>query len=84
MEQFNKKLSKSGSITLPAAMRRSSFGIDSGERFRISVNNEGSIVLKRIQGECVFCKSDVDLIAHAGRFVCSGCLRMMNEKTREG
>lgn len=83
MEQFNKKLSKSGSITLPAAMRRS-FGIDSGERFRISVNNEGSIVLKRIQGECVFCKSDVDLIAHAGRFVCSDCLQKMNEKTREG
>ena len=79
MERFNKKVSKSGSITLPAAMRRN-HGIEGGERFSVSVNDEGSIVLKRIQGECIFCASDNNLIVHGGRFVCSNCLKMMNAK----
>jgi transcriptional pleiotropic regulator of transition state genes len=83
VERFNKKIGKSGSITLPAAMRRS-LGIESGERFSISVNDEGSVVLKRVQGECVFCKSDSNLIIHEGRFVCSGCLKVMNAKCEGG
>jgi len=79
VEQFNKKINKSGSITLPAAMRRD-YGIESGDRFSISANNEGNIVLKRVQGECIFCKLDNNLIVHEGRFVCSNCLQKMNQK----
>lgn len=81
--QFKKKINKSGSITIPAAMRRD-YGIQGGERFSIGVNDNGVIVLKRVQGECIFCNSDDNLIAHAGRFVCSSCVQAMNDKCEEG
>lgn len=76
--EYNKKLSKAGSLTLPAAMRRE-LGMDQGERFKITAKNDGSIELKRIQGECIFCRADSNLLVHAGRFVCEDCLRKMNE-----
>jgi transcriptional pleiotropic regulator of transition state genes len=80
--EFTKKINKAGSLTLPAAMRRE-LGIDRGERFKIISKNEGSIELKRIQGECIFCKADGDLLVHAGRFVCENCLQQMNRINQE-
>lgn len=77
--QFNKKISKSGAVTLPAALRRE-FGIDQGEKFNIGVDAEGSITLKRTQGSCIFCKSENDLITHSSRFVCKSCVESINQK----
>ena len=74
---YNKKLSKTGTLTLPAALRRE-LGVDQGERFKIIPKNDGSIELKRIQGECIFCKSDSHLLTYMGRFVCKDCLEKMN------
>lgn len=80
MQGFNKKLNRAGSITIPAALRRE-LGIIPGERFRVTVQDEdGSIILKRLQGECLFCGSDKNLIVHLGRYVCAGCLESMNTK----
>jgi transcriptional pleiotropic regulator of transition state genes len=76
--EYNKKLNKAGSLTLPAAMRRE-LGIDRGDRFRIVVQDEGTIELRRIQGECIFCKDNNNLLIYAGRFVCNRCLQNMNE-----
>lgn len=81
--EFSKKISKSGSITLPAAMRRE-LGIDKGQRFKISLNGFGSIVLKRVQGECIFCKTDNNLLMYAGRYICNDCLLKMNQINDEG
>jgi len=79
MDQFNKKISKSGAITLPKVMRRD-LGINENERFNISTKNNGEIVLKRVNGDCVFCKGDDDLIVHMGRFVCKKCIQIMSER----
>jgi transcriptional pleiotropic regulator of transition state genes len=81
--EFSKKINKAGSLTLPAAMRRE-LGIDPGERFKIVVKNEGTIELTRIQGECIFCKSERNLIVHAGHFVCENCLELMNNIKPKG
>lgn len=78
---FNKKLGKSGAVTLPAALRRD-LGLQEGERFSISVNGDGTIHLKRVQGECIFCKADSNLIVHAGRYVCTDCTQAMSAKAR--
>lgn len=80
--EYNKKINKAGSVTLPAAMRRE-LGISHGERFKIFAKNDGIIELKRIQGECIFCKSDHNLIVHAGRYVCGNCLQKMNQINNE-
>lgn len=77
--QFNKKVSKAGAVTLPAALRRA-VGIDSGEKFSINLQEDGSILLKRTQGNCVFCESENNLIAHKGRLICSTCIKEMGEK----
>lgn len=77
MKEFNKKISKGGSITLPAALRRD-YGLSGGEKFRIQVIGEdGAILLERIQGECMFCKSDKEMIVFEGRFICSACVEAM-------
>lgn len=71
--KFNKKMSKSGSITLPATLRRE-YGLAEDERFSIVVDGEdGTIILQRTQGQCLFCKSEDQLITYHGRFVCSSC-----------
>lgn len=75
--EFNKKLSKGGSITLPSALRRE-YGLAGGEKFKIFVDTEdGSILLQRIQGQCMFCGSDKRMIVFYGRFICSACVELM-------
>lgn len=81
--KFNKKLSKSGSITLPSALRRE-YGLLDGEKFSISVNNEtGAILLERIQGECMFCGSEDSLIVFEGRSICAECVQAMSHSVAE-
>lgn len=78
MKEFNKKISKSGSITLPAALRRD-YGLTDGERFKIVVDGEdGSILLQRTEGSCLFCGSGNELIVFNGRFVCATCIEHMD------
>lgn len=81
--EYTKKINKAGSLTLPAAMRRE-LGIDQGARFKIIQKDEGSIELKRIQGQCIFCKNDNNLIVYMGRFVCENCLNEMNQIKQKG
>jgi|GEM_PF-758418 len=78
MKEYHKKISKSGSITLPSALRRE-FGLAEGERFKIVVDSEdGTILLKRTNGQCLFCRSENRLIVYMGRFVCAECVGNMD------
>lgn len=71
--EHNKKIGKSGSITIPANLRRD-LGIEGGERFRLEVQPGGEILLKRTAGSCIFCKSDEELKAYKGKFICAECV----------
>ncbi|MNW34003.1 SpoVT / AbrB like domain protein [compost metagenome] len=83
MKEFSKKIGKSGSITLPAALRRQ-YGLTEGERFRVIVDNEdGTILLQRTEGSCLFCKSSIELIVYYGRFVCTTCIGNMDNEASE-
>lgn len=80
MNGFNKKISKSGAITLPAVLRRE-YGLVDGEKFKIIVDGEdGTILLQRTQGQCLFCSSDKQLIVYIGRFVCKACVENMDNE----
>ena len=70
--QFNKKMSKAGAITLPSALRRAT-GIEAGEKFSVHLQEDGSVLLKRTQGSCIFCQSEENLLSYKGRFVCQPC-----------
>ncbi len=78
MKDFNKKISKSGSITLPAALRRE-YGLADGERFKITIDGEdGTIMLQRTAGSCLFCGSGNELVVFNGRYVCASCIESMD------
>ncbi|MDU5141082.1 MAG: AbrB/MazE/SpoVT family DNA-binding domain-containing protein [Paenibacillus dendritiformis] len=81
--KFNKRLSRGGGITLPAAIRRQ-YGLEAGEKFGITVNDEdGTIMLQRSQGQCLFCQNDKKLIVFHGRFVCAECVQHMDADVSE-
>ncbi|BFH11380.1 AbrB/MazE/SpoVT family DNA-binding domain-containing protein [Paenibacillus melissococcoides] len=83
MQSYNKKLSKSGSVTLPAVIRRE-YGLSGGEKFNIIVDSEdGTILLQRTQGSCLFCRSDKELVVYSGRFVCSQCIQNLEANVTE-
>lgn len=83
MKSFNKKINKTGAITLPSALRRE-FGLTGGEKFKIEVCAEdGTILLQRTNGQCLFCDSDKQLIVYMGRFVCAKCVENMDVDVSE-
>ncbi|KYG90358.1 AbrB family transcriptional regulator [[Bacillus] sp. KCTC 13219] len=81
--QFNKKMSKAGSITLPAALRRA-IGVEAGEKFSVNLQGDGSVLLKRTQGNCLLCNAEEELITHNGRLVCKSCIDTLQTKAGEG
>jgi transcriptional pleiotropic regulator of transition state genes len=76
--EINKKVGRSGGVTLPAALRRE-FGIQPGEKMNIKVDGSGRIVMTRTVGSCVFCASDENLAIYRGRFVCGSCRAALTE-----
>ncbi len=73
-----KKISSSGSITIPSAVRRE-LGIQKGEKVKIETVNNGQILLTRIVGSCVMCEKNEHLIAYKGKYICSKCLNDINK-----
>jgi transcriptional regulator, abrB family len=73
-----KKISKVGSITIPSHIRRQ-FGISESEKFKIEVVNNGEILLTRINGSCIMCESNDELIEYKGKYICKECLNNINE-----
>lgn len=68
-----KKISSSGSITIPSAVRRE-LGIQKGEKVKIETVNNGQILLTRIVGSCVMCEKNEHLIPYRGKYICKECL----------
>lgn len=74
-----KKVSKSGSITIPSHIRRE-FGIESGEKVKIDTNNDGDLILKRVVGSCVLCGSNENLIKVNDKYICKACIEKINKE----
>lgn len=69
---MERKISKSGGVTIPSSMRRD-LGIQGKEKVALITKDNGDILIKRIQGSCVFCKSIENVEPHKGKFICSKC-----------
>lgn len=72
MNTMERKIGSKGSVTIPSNMRRD-LGIEGREKVNLEVQESGDILIRRIQGTCVFCGSGEDIEAYKGRFVCSTC-----------
>lgn len=78
-----KRISRSGSVTIPAHLRRS-YGIEGGETVGVAIDSKtGDIKLQRMNGSCLFCDSTENLQQYKGRFVCAAC-RSAIGKMKEG
>lgn len=76
-----KKISKSGSITIPSHIRRE-YGIESGEKLKIETNNDGDLILKRVVGSCIMCGENEKLVQVDGKYICKACIDKINEQSR--
>lgn len=76
-----KKISKSGSITIPSHIRRE-YGIESGEKLKIETNNDGDLILKRVVGSCIMCGENENLIKVDDKYICKTCRDKINEQSR--
>lgn len=74
-----KKISKSGTITIPAHIRRN-IGLEQGEKMRVEVQDNGDINLKRVIGSCIFCGTNNKIRKFKGKFVCEACEAEMKER----
>ena len=81
--EYQKKISKSGGVTLPSALRRN-LALEAGEQMSVHVNGEGEIVLARINGTCVVCGGHVCLAKVKGKFVCQDCVNEIVERNLGG
>ncbi len=76
-----KKVSKSGSITIPSHIRRE-YGIESGEKVKIDTNDAGDLILKRIVGSCIMCGENEKLVQVDGKYICKACIDKINEQIK--
>lgn len=67
-----KKISKSGSITIPSHLRRE-MGLVAGEKVKIEQDGNGNFFIKRIEGSCIFCGTNEKLAKVKGKFICRSC-----------
>ncbi|EJU20377.1 transcriptional regulator, AbrB family [Peptoanaerobacter stomatis] len=75
-----KKISKSGCITIPSHIRRE-LGIGEGEKVKVDVNTNGEIILSRITGSCILCGGNENLIKIDDKYICKSCIDKINEKS---
>ena len=68
-----KKIGKNGGITIPSNLRRD-LGVEGGEKVNIAVANDGSIIIKRIEGNCIMCGGHENLKVVEKKFLCQGCI----------
>jgi len=77
-----KKISKSGAITIPAHLRRL-LGITAGEKVELKVDGNGNLGVERIEGSCLLCQRHDDLLKIDGVYICTGCAKKVEQALSE-
>lgn len=80
MSKKFKTLSKAGSLTIPADIRRD-LGIAAGAGFDISIGDNGRIVLEKHTPTCIFCGKYATK-KHYGRDICEVCVHQIAEEDK--
>lgn len=75
---MERKISKNGGITIPSNLRMQ-LGIQGKEKINIEPQENGDIVIKRIQGTCIFCGSIDNVQVFRGKYICYDCRKELKE-----
>ena len=68
-----KKISKNGSITIPAALRRI-IGMQTGDGVELRILKNGILVLPAVR-HCLICESTENIVVTDGRPLCEDCIK---------
>lgn len=77
-----KKISKTGSITIPSHLRRE-MGLTAGEKVKIEKDEAGNFFIQRIEGSCIFCGANEELKKVKGKFICKDCIEAVLAKKED-
>lgn len=77
-----KKISKSGGITIPAHLRRE-LGIVAGEKVELKVDENGNLGVERIEGSCLLCRTHDSLLKIDGIYICIKCAEKVQQALSE-
>lgn len=69
----HKVLSKGGSLTIPADIRRE-HNFQGGEAVDITVNNDGQLIVSQHTPRCIFCQRAENVGKYRGKNVCRLCV----------
>ncbi len=75
-----RKIDELGRIVLPIEIRRS-LDMNTKDEVEILVE-DGTIVLKKYQPNCIFCGSEEDTVEYKGKLVCKKCMKALSAKPK--
>lgn len=78
-----KKISKSGGVTIPSHIRRE-IGIAPGEKVEVKTDSSGNLVLERIEGSCLMCQTHDELVKVDGIYICKTCGEKIHAALEKG
>lgn len=74
--RIEKKISKGGALNIPAHLRRA-LGINEGDRFEITTDEGGKIIIEKTVGSCAICKGKDGLRKYNKIQICHECRAKM-------
>ena len=75
----SKKMSKSGSITIPSDIRKM-YGFNNNEHVKIEVQADGSLLITQNKRVCLICSNSSDVHVLDGIAICSECVAKLVDK----
>lgn len=73
-----RKVDELGRIVLPIELRRS-LVIEERDSLEITLDDD-RIILRKLESSCIFCGAEENLLEHHGKYLCSKCLKEVNEQ----
>lgn len=83
MKSMYKKVSSTGSVNIPIAMRRE-LGIEAHDPMELKVNGEGEIVIRPYVPRCIFCGGQDNIHKISERNICVPCAKKVYEILTKG
>lgn len=70
---FVREIDSVGRIVIPKQLRKELGMLEEG--CKVEMFSDGKqIILKKAENDCVFCKSEADLVEFDGKYVCRACI----------
>lgn len=70
---FIREIDSVGRVVIPMQLRKELGMVEKGSKVEMFSDGK-QIILKKSVEDCIFCKSEEDLVEFDGKFICKACL----------